>query len=219
MVGTIELLGKEYPYTVKYKNIRSLIIKVEKGELVVSSSPYFTKPEIEAFMIKNERKLVKQLESYEPYLSVEQGYVTLYGVRYPLIINDLHKLKCELYNGKFYIYTKNVQSAFEAYAKDQIYHYTVNKIREYLSLYFDHQMPEVVVKKYKGRWGSCYYEKNLITFNLSLIYIEKELIDYVVMHELCHFLEANHSSRFYYELGLRMPDYKRRVKLLKGKHV
>ena len=58
-----------------------------------------------------------------------------------------------------------------------------------------------------------------LTFNLSLIHLDKELIDYVIVHELTHFLQANHSTLFYQEIAKRMPDYKERLKRLKEKHV
>ena len=79
-------------------------------------------------------------------------------------------------------------------------------------------MPYIQIKNYKGRWGSCFYKENKVTFNSSLIHLDKELIDYVIVHELAHFIEANHSSKFYKEIEKRMPDYKIRQKRLKEKH-
>ncbi len=67
--------------------------------------------------------------------------------------------------------------------------------------------------------GSCYYKEGKVSFNLSLIHLDKELIDYVIVHELTHFLQANHSTLFYQEIAKRMPDYKERLKRLKEKHV
>ena len=54
---------------------------------------------------------------------------------------------------------------------------------------------------------------------LSLVHLEKDLIDYVIVHELTHFLQANHSALFYQEIEKRMPDYKQRIKRLKEKHI
>ena len=51
--------------------------------------------------------------------------------------------------------------------------------------------------------------------NYNLIYIDKELIDYVIVHELCHFIEANHSKQFYHEIEKRIPDYRDKEKRLK----
>lgn len=219
MERTIELDGQVIPYTIVYKNMKSMIIKVEKGRIVVSSSYAFTIPEIENMIIKNKDKLEQRMQAYTPYLSVEEGYVILYGKKYPIRINDLARHRCEVYQGTFYIYSKQVEKAFHAYAKKELLNYIYDKIKIYLDTYFDHQMPQIVIKKYKGRWGSCYYLDNKVSFNISLIHLDRELIDYVIMHELCHFIEANHSPRFYHELALRMPDYQRRQNILKGKNV
>ena len=80
---------------------------------------------------------------------------------------------------------------------------------------FHHAFPEIQIKKMKRRWGACFYQKNRVCFNLVLAHIDYALIDYVIVHELCHFLEANHSKAFYHEIEKRMPDYKERERLLK----
>ena len=89
------------------------------------------------------------------------------------------------------------------------------KIDFYLSTSFHHAFPEIQIKKMKRRWGACFYQKNRVCFNLVLAHIDYALIDYVIVHELCHFLEANHSKAFYHEIEKRMPDYKERERLLK----
>ena len=50
---------------------------------------------------------------------------------------------------------------------------------------------------------------------MVLVHLEKELIDYVIVHELCHFIQPNHSKLFYQEVQKRLPDYKEREKKLK----
>ena len=61
-----------------------------------------------------------------------------------------------------------------------------------------------------------FIKKNRVCFNLVLAHIDYALIDYVIVHELCHFLEANHSKAFYHEIEKRMPDYKEKRKIIKG---
>lgn len=48
--------------------------------------------------------------------------------------------------------------------------------------------------------GCLFLSKNRVCFNLVLAHIDYALIDYVIVHELCHFLEANHSKAFYHEI-------------------
>ena len=66
----------------------------------------------------------------------------------------------------------------------------------------------------KTRWGSCSARGNL-NFHWKLILMPPEVLDYVVVHELAHRREMNHSSRFWAEVERIMPDYKRRRKWLK----
>ena len=76
-------------------------------------------------------------------------------------------------------------------------------------------MPAVEIKKYKSRWGACYPKINKVSFNLALVHLNYELIDYVIVHELCHFLQPNHSKQFYQEIKKRLPNYKQCEKKLK----
>ncbi len=66
----------------------------------------------------------------------------------------------------------------------------------------------------KTRFGSC-NSKNTVCFSLFLMKYPKDAIDYVVVHELAHIKEKNHSARFYSIIESVMPDYKQRIKLLK----
>ena len=64
------------------------------------------------------------------------------------------------------------------------------------------------VRKMKTRWGVCNRGNNTVTLNSELLKKEVRLIDYVIVHELSHFKEANHSERFWHEVSLRYPNYK-----------
>lgn len=69
------------------------------------------------------------------------------------------------------------------------------------------------VKAYKARWGSCKADGQ-IQFNWRLIHGPAEVIDYVVVHELCHILQHNHSPAYWSEVARVMPDYKIKRKWL-----
>ena len=64
----------------------------------------------------------------------------------------------------------------------------------------------ITIRNQKTRWGSCSSEKNL-NFNWKLILAPPEVLDYVVVHELCHLKEMNHSKAFWDEVGKVMPEY------------
>ena len=72
----------------------------------------------------------------------------------------------------------------------------------------------ITVTGARTRWGSC-SPANRLCFSWRLILTPESVIDYVVVHELCHTLEKNHSMKFWNKVGAILPDYKARRALLK----
>lgn len=77
------------------------------------------------------------------------------------------------------------------------------------------EYPVIKFKKMISRWGSCNFQKGILTFSLYLSYAPVECIEYVVLHEFTHFLVPNHSKDFYTELEKVCPDWKDCRKKLK----
>ena len=73
---------------------------------------------------------------------------------------------------------------------------------------------QIVIRAQHTRWGSCSNKGNL-NFKCLLALVPPEVLDYVVVHELCHRKELNHSERFWNEVTKILPDYKVRKKWLK----
>ena len=67
----------------------------------------------------------------------------------------------------------------------------------------------ITVRDQKTRWGSCSQTGNL-NFNFRLILAPLEVLDYVVVHELCHRRQMNHSAQFWQEVAQVLPDYRKR---------
>lgn len=72
----------------------------------------------------------------------------------------------------------------------------------------------VTIREQKTRWGSCSAKGNL-NFNWKLVLMPPEILDYVVVHELAHRIQMNHSAAFWAEVGKILPDYKERRQWLK----
>ncbi|WP_444320638.1 M48 family metallopeptidase [Megasphaera sp.] len=73
-------------------------------------------------------------------------------------------------------------------------------------------LPDPVLKQrvMRSRWGSCMPLKGIVTMNTYLAIMPEAIIDHVMLHELCHFLQPNHSRHFYDAMTIRMPDWKAR---------
>lgn len=77
---------------------------------------------------------------------------------------------------------------------------------QYLAELYGFKFNKVSVKKLKSRWGSC-SSKNNLSFNCKLMHFNTKVIDYVIVHELCHLIEMNHSKKFWALVKEIMPDY------------
>lgn len=86
---------------------------------------------------------------------------------------------------------------------------------EYYSRIIGVSPVSVKITAAKTRFGSC-SGKNSLCFSLYLADYPDEAVDYVVVHELCHILEHNHSKRFWKAVEKYLPDYKTRQQLLKN---
>ncbi len=85
---------------------------------------------------------------------------------------------------------------------------------EYYKKLLGVQYDRIRIGDQKTRWGSCSSRKT-ISYNWHLVLMPEEIMDYVVVHELCHLIEMNHSKRFWDKVGEILPDYQRRRKWLK----
>lgn len=74
---------------------------------------------------------------------------------------------------------------------------------------------KVTIRDQRSRWGSCSSLRNL-NFNYRIIDLDKDLADYIIVHELCHLVEMNHYKSFWDLVAISIPDYKDRIIRLKG---
>lgn len=190
------------------KKIKNIYFRVKEDlKLYISCNILCTNSYIEKLIIKNKEDIIKM---YNNMLSkeVEEGYIYYLG----------NKMK--------YIYDKKI-----LIDEDIIYGPSIEKIEEYLKkicinifnqrlnsikIQFDN-LPEfrLRVRTMKTRWGVCNKSSMTITLNTELIHKDITLIDYVIIHELCHFKYMNHSKNFWLEVEKYYPYYKLARKRLK----
>jgi len=90
----------------------------------------------------------------------------------------------------------------------------IQKKIDYFNKWYGFNYEKIFIRKQRTRWGSC-SGKNNLSFNVRIIFLPSHLQDYIVVHELCHLKEKNHSSRFWKLVERVMPDYKERRRELK----
>lgn len=77
-----------------------------------------------------------------------------------------------------------------------------------LNKYYNFSYKKVSIRSQKTRWGSC-SKSGTLSFNYRLLFIDPAIRDYVLVHELCHTRQMNHSARFWALVSMLIPEYRR----------
>lgn len=91
----------------------------------------------------------------------------------------------------------------------------IKKRVEYFSEKYQYKYNDIKIKNNSSSWGSCSKLKNL-NFNYKVAFLPQNLMDYVVVHEICHLKELNHSRKFWDLVEKEIPNYKDLRKKLKA---
>jgi predicted metal-dependent hydrolase len=165
--------------------------------------------------IENHRRRLQMLTPEPPMLLETGELLSFLGQRYALKIHEgFVKQRIELAGEDLHFFTR--QSATLEQKQRLLTHWYRDQMRYYLPTLFEKWEALIGVKAttygikiMKTRWGSCHPIKKRIWLNLRLI--EKPLIclEYVIVHELIHLLEASHNKRFYALMDQYMPEWRR----------
>lgn len=224
--------GNTIEYTLTRNAKRNVNFKVKNtGEICISAPRYVNKRDLEnmileraEWLIKNQSKIQNkkhnEIEKHihnasQIYLNGQKYYIKLSGGPQ----NSIHfrdnvlvlQIKEKYRNSQEYI-----DKYFDQWLKEKMYILTDRLIDEYLLKLEKYHLekPELAIRTMTGRWGSCTPSKCRIIINKNLIYSPHRCLEYVVLHELAHLVEANHSKKFYAIIEKVMPDWKERKKML-----
>lgn len=113
--------------------------------------------------------------------------------------------------------TPKILKSYDAFYMELSKKHLTNRVN-FFSKIMGLEYSEIKFKKLKSRWGSC-DSKKTITLNTQLMKVKKELIDYVVVHELSHIRHMNHSKDFHAHVEKYLPHSRELRKILKNTHL
>lgn len=228
---TVITEGQEIHYYLEQKNVKNLNLRVRKdGSVYVSANESVPRKEIDAFVCSKASYIIravekfKEMAQYKPqpkqYISGETFNIQGRGLR----LQVSEALKESISADGIYIYLEvNDINDYEKKKRmvnrflDQQCKTVFTEILDELYPLFQKyaiERPVMRIRDMETRWGSCLVKKKIITLNKRLLEAPRNCIEYVVMHELCHFMYPNHSKQFYTFLTMMMPDWKERKEFL-----
>lgn len=100
---------------------------------------------------------------------------------------------------------KEKRDEYLKYKEDALF--LVKEKLENFNKFYNYKWNNITVRNQKTRWGSCSRKGN-INFNYKIVLLPEEQADYIIVHELCHLKEFNHSQMFWSLVAQAVPDYK-----------
>lgn len=197
--------NKNYEVVIdKKKTNRNTYIRVKKDLVIYVTTNIFTRDrDIQKLLDENYQSVVKMIKNQYQKNESNEGFHYL-GRKYDIIYVD--GLAFSLGDEKVFInksfdidtwYKKQAKLIFKQHL-DTVYHEYSRKI----------PYPGLRIRKMTSRWGVCNTKLKVITLNLELIKRDLKYLDYVIVHELSHLLEGNHSSKFWSLVEENCPNYK-----------
>lgn len=230
---SVSVENREIQYCLERKSVKNLNLRVRKdGSVFVSANRNVSCEEIDAFVRSRGSYILNAIDRFheiaqyksqpKQYVSGETFNIQGRGLR----LQVSHGEKDAVSSDGVYIYLE-VKDIDDFARKRRI----INKFLDQQcttifgeiidALYpmfekYGVEKPVLRIRDMETRWGSCLSRKGIITLNKRLIEAPRNCIEYVVMHELCHFIHPDHSKQFYTFLSMMMPDWKERKKILEN---
>jgi predicted metal-dependent hydrolase len=211
------------------KKIKRISLSLEnKDEVVVKTPLRFKAHQLKEIVYEYKEWILRSIDKV-PYKNsfdfVTGGKIPFLGISYPMILVEDEKIKNVKFIFKedhFEVRYNRLKNSYESFMEGlkKFYKYNAIKIIDPIFDEWTYKTgfyPEKISYRYnKSRWGSCSSVNN-ISINYKLLQFEKKCIEYVVLHELCHIKEKNHSKRFWELVSFYMYDYKQVEKKLRSK--
>lgn len=178
--------------TINFKKRRGATYYVDFNNIRVSASTFYNVDLIKSMILSESSKIIKMSDKTYNKVDLNKYDKALHKEEY-LIMGELVPVKDE-----FLAY----KDLFKKYKTvlNEIYYDTLDR----LSI----KGVSLITKPLKSKWGSYNSKKNQITLNLYLLFFEREIIEYVVCHEVCHIGNLTHNKKFHNDLDIICPKNK-----------
>lgn len=203
-----EIENTLYNVIIKRKNNKNTYIRVDENKNIIVTTNYLvTTNKIKQILDNNINFLKKNLAKEK-----KEGFY-LMGKKYDIIIDE--KIK-NIEIDEITIKVKDEKKLNNWYKKE------ISRIfKEHLDFYYNKfeesiPYPTLKIRAMKTRWGVCNRKIKSVTLNLNLVKYDSTCLDYVIVHELSHFVHFNHSKAFWNTVEKYYPSYKEIEKKLKN---
>ena len=201
---------QEYDVVVVRKNIKNTYIRIKDNKVYITTNFFQTNHSLNKILKDNKKSIERMLDKTIKKQEKEQDFY-LFGKKYNIIMDNDEKILINDDN----IYTKD-----EKTLNKWLSNYIKTTYTSHLKYWYENfeeniPIPNLKIRKMKTRWGVCNTRNHNITLNYELHKYDIECLDYVIVHELSHLIEANHSKKFWQIVEKYYPNYKKYRKMLR----
>ena len=201
----LDINGKKYEIVVTRKNIKNMYIRVKEDlKIHISTNSRTSEKEIKKLIENNYSNIVLMVEK-QVKKNTRNEKTMILGKEVDIVIFN-GQTEPELFGSKFYIKDK---SKLDKYLKDYAFIIFKERLDEIYPIFKENiPYPVLKIRKMTSRWGVCNRRDNSVTLNLELIKMDIKYLDYVIVHELSHFIHFDHSKSFWDTVAKYCKDYK-----------
>lgn len=217
----IQLGIRVVDYELRQGGRRRLSLHIDERGLRVGAPAGIALADIEAFIRTHADWVLEKLDEFAGS-TVHRQLAIRHGQRIPVFGDDITVWVTPGAN-RFRWFKAHLELAarpdgdLDALARKALQHHALAHFDDRLGLFADRMglvPPRLSLTSARTRWGSCSRQHG-IRLNWRLIHLAPDLVDYVVVHELAHLREMNHSPRFWAEVAAILPDWQARRAALK----
>ena len=205
-------LDNEYPIIINKKRIKNTYIRVSDDLKIVINTNIIVSNKYISSLIESNRSSIDRMLDKKLKRKLDNNQVKILGNTYNVIYSSSFE-KIEYKDN--YIFVKDALSLNKSLNKEMKILFKKCLDEKYSLFKEKIPYPSLRLRKMKTRWGVCNTKDLVITLNTELYKYPSICLEYVVIHELSHLIEPNHSKNFWKIVEEYMPNYKKVKALLK----